>query len=187
MEAMTFHQFYNEHAPKRHNISNACVFCLGAYDWKPREKTLPHNLKHMIECLNKFVERNRIRTVETPAESLTPPDIPICGDRCRKSWWRPRDMCGRDKDRTNEYLGFYEPVFEKPDMWVEPGGVKFDARCGLGPDAYAIVMKYLQEDMHCCHLMVKHTAFEAFVRVMTPIRDKFVVLSYGCLRDGLTL
>ncbi|GBN42545.1 hypothetical protein AVEN_8583-1, partial [Araneus ventricosus] len=183
MEAMTLDDFYKEHAPKRHGLDkrSECVFCFGGYDWKRGEKRRRSNWTHMIECLNSFVKRNRIR--ETRAE--TPLQIPICGEQCRKPRLRPRDMCGRVKDRTSEYLGFYEPVFEKPDMWIEPGGVKFDARCGLGPDAYGIVKKYLQKDMKWFHLMVKHTAFDTFVREMTPIRDQFVVLSYWCLCDGL--
>ncbi|GBL73435.1 hypothetical protein AVEN_268892-1, partial [Araneus ventricosus] len=185
MNEMTMHQFYRDHARSQHNLKRIlqCVFCFGDLSWKRGEKT--HHSKHILECLKRFVDRNRIRTVETPAESVMTPDIPICGDRCRKSWCRPRDMCGRVKDRTSEYVGFYEPIFEKPDMWIEPGGVKFDARCGLGPDIYGIVKKYLQEDMKWFHFMVKHTAFETFVREMTPIRDQFVVLSYGCLCDGL--
>ncbi|GBN16676.1 hypothetical protein AVEN_224683-1 [Araneus ventricosus] len=185
MKEMTFKEFYDNHLSKQHHIRsyNRCVFC-SDHSWKRGEKTHRSNVNHLIKCLNSFVDTHRIRTYDE-IEAEIPSDIPTCGDRCRKSWWRPRDMCGRVKDRTSEYVGFYEPVFEKPDMWVTPGGVKFDARCGLGPDAYAIVMKYLQDDMHWFHLMVKHTAFEAFVRVMTPIRDQFVVLSYGCLCDGL--
>ncbi|GBM04619.1 hypothetical protein AVEN_103905-1 [Araneus ventricosus] len=184
---MTLDDFYKEHAPNRHGLTklSECVFCFGGYDWKRGEKRRRSNWTHMIKCLKSFVKRNRIR--ETPAEAPaeTPPEPPMCGEQCRKSRLKPRDMCGRVKDRTNEYLGFYEPVFEKPDMWIEPGGVKFDARCGLGPDAYGIVKKYLGKTMKWFHLMVKHNAFDTFVREMTPIRDEFVVLSYWCLCDGL--
>ncbi|GBN64430.1 hypothetical protein AVEN_83588-1 [Araneus ventricosus] len=70
-------------------------------------------------------------------------------------------------------------------MWIEAGGVKFDARFGLGPDVYAIVQRYLKGDMHWFHLMVKHNAFDTFVSALTPIKDQFVVLSYWCLCDGL--
>ncbi|GBO16048.1 hypothetical protein AVEN_100644-1 [Araneus ventricosus] len=185
MEAMTLDDFYKEHAPNRHGLTKLsdCVFCFGGYDWKRGENRHRSNWTRMIKCLKSFVQRNRIRTVETPAESVTSPEIPMCEDPCRKSRLRPRDLCGRD--RINELDDFYEPIFEKPEMWRVPGGVKLDARCGLGTDVYAIVKRYLKADLNWFHLIMKHNSFETFVREMTPIQDKFVVLSYGCLCDGL--
>ncbi|GBO40632.1 hypothetical protein AVEN_130546-1, partial [Araneus ventricosus] len=182
MEEMTLDEFYNDHAPKRHGLNKfrRCVFCFGK---RPLIKGLrQENVRHKIECLKKFVDDTRIRTndiEEIPCDTI----IPMCEDPCRTSRLRPRDMCGRD--RINELDDFYEPIFEKPEMWRMPDGVKFDARCGLGTDVYAIVKRYLKADLNWFHLMVKHNSFETFVREMTPIKDKFVVLSYGCLCDGL--
>ncbi|GBM23510.1 hypothetical protein AVEN_13328-1, partial [Araneus ventricosus] len=104
--------------------------------------------------------------------------IPLCDDACRKFRPYPRDMRGRIKDRLSEYVGFYDSVFEKPDVWRVPNGVKLNARYGLGDDVYAIVQKYLQEDLTWYHIMLKHDGFETFVREMSKIRDKFVVLPY---------
>ncbi|GBN63588.1 hypothetical protein AVEN_129337-1 [Araneus ventricosus] len=106
MKAMTLDEFYKDHAPIRHNLSkfSVCLFCFGAHGWKRGEKRHGCNWTHMIECLKRFVDANRIRTIETLP--VTTPNIPMCGDRCRKSRLIPRDMCVRVKDRTNELYDF---------------------------------------------------------------------------------
>ncbi|GFX82799.1 hypothetical protein TNCV_1699181 [Trichonephila clavipes] len=45
----------------------------------------------------------------------------------------PHSMYDRSKNPT--YVGFYDSVFEKPDMW--PRGLEFSEASGLGKDVYA--------------------------------------------------
>ncbi|GFX82798.1 hypothetical protein TNCV_1699171 [Trichonephila clavipes] len=45
----------------------------------------------------------------------------------------PHSMYDRSKNPT--YVGFYDSVFEKPDMWRR--GLEFSEASGLGKDVYA--------------------------------------------------
>ncbi|GFU97378.1 uncharacterized protein TNCV_3889931 [Trichonephila clavipes] len=93
----------------------------------------------------------------------------------------PHSLYDRRKDPT--YEGFYESVFEKPDMW--PRGLEFSAASGLGKDVHGILQRYQSQDMEWFHIMVKHDAFPIFCREMETIRDEFVLLPFWCLCDGL--
>ncbi|GFT98598.1 uncharacterized protein TNCV_5091211 [Trichonephila clavipes] len=90
-------------------------------------------------------------------------------------------MHNRSKYPT--YEGFYDSVFEKPDMW--PRGLEFSEASGLGMDVYGILQRYLSQDMEWFHIMVKHDTFPIFCRNMEKIRDEFVLLHFWCLCDGL--
>ncbi|GBN22502.1 hypothetical protein AVEN_13887-1 [Araneus ventricosus] len=145
MEEMTLDKFYNDHALKRHGLNKfrRCVFCFGK---RGLTKGLrQENVAHKIECLKKFVDDTRIRTNDI--EKIPCDTIPLCEDMCRKFRHYPRDMRGRVKDRLSEFVGFYDSIFEKPEMWRVPKGVKLNARCGFGNGVYAIVQRYLKEDL----------------------------------------
>ncbi|GBM54740.1 hypothetical protein AVEN_76248-1 [Araneus ventricosus] len=94
-------------------------------------------------------------------------------------------MRGSVKDRLNEYLDFYDSVFEKHEMWRVPDGVKFDERSGLGNDVHAMVQRCLKRYIRWYHVMLKHDGFETFVREMSKISKSFVCLPFWCLCDGL--
>ncbi|GFV61632.1 uncharacterized protein TNCV_187901 [Trichonephila clavipes] len=102
-----------------------------------------------------------------------------CG--CRDFQPVPRDMQGRRKDRVSEYVGFYDSLFEKPEMWEE--GIEFqgvwEKMCG------GMVQRYLREDLMWFHIMVKQDMFDTFRKEMEKIRDQFVLLPFWCLCDGL--
>ncbi|GFT44359.1 uncharacterized protein TNCV_5053991 [Trichonephila clavipes] len=87
----------------------------------------------------------------------------------------------RRKDRLSEYVGFYDSLFEKPEMWEE--GVEFQG--GLGKDVWGMVQRYLREDLMWFHIMVKHDMFDTFCKEMEKIRDQIVLLPFWCLCDGL--
>ncbi|GFX70755.1 hypothetical protein TNCV_1337171 [Trichonephila clavipes] len=55
----------------------------------------------------------------------------------------PHSMYDRSKDPT--YEGFYDSVFEKPDMWIR--GLEFSEASGLGKDFHGILQRYLSQDM----------------------------------------
>ncbi|GFS73056.1 uncharacterized protein TNCV_3606481 [Trichonephila clavipes] len=93
----------------------------------------------------------------------------------------PHSLYDRNKDST--YVGFYDSVFEKPDMW--PRGIEFSEASGLGKDVHGILQRYQSQDMEWFHIMVKHDAFPIFCREMETIRDEFVLLPFWCLCDGL--
>ncbi|GFW02661.1 uncharacterized protein TNCV_2456751 [Trichonephila clavipes] len=90
-------------------------------------------------------------------------------------------MQGRRKDRLSEYVGFYDSLFEKPEMWEE--GVEFQG--GLGKDVWGIVQRYLRQDLMGFHIMVRHDMFDTFRKEMEKIQDQFVLLPFWCLCDGL--
>ncbi|GFX29700.1 hypothetical protein TNCV_2750341 [Trichonephila clavipes] len=58
---------------------------------------------------------------EESEEEETVEEEEACG--CRDFQLVPREMQGRRKDRLSEYVGFYDSLFEKPEMWEE--GVEF--------------------------------------------------------------
>ncbi|GFV98918.1 uncharacterized protein TNCV_200631 [Trichonephila clavipes] len=90
-------------------------------------------------------------------------------------------MYDRSKDPT--YEGFYDSVFEKPNMWIR--GLEFSEASGLGKDVHGVLQRYLSQDMDWFYIMVKHDAFPVFCREMEKIRDEFVLLPFWCLCDGL--
>ncbi|GFU08548.1 uncharacterized protein TNCV_1272561 [Trichonephila clavipes] len=94
-----------------------------------------------------------------------------------KSW--PHEQAMNEQRPT--YVGFYDSVFEKPDMW--PRGLEFSEASGLGKDVHGILQRYLSQDMERFHIMVKHDAFPIFCREMETIRDEFVLLPFWCLCD----
>ncbi|GFX23063.1 uncharacterized protein TNCV_360771 [Trichonephila clavipes] len=67
-------------------------------------------------------------------------------------------MRGRRKDRLSEYVGFYDSLLEKLEMWEE--GVTFQN--GLGKDVWGMVQRYLRQDLMWFHIMVKHGVFDTF-------------------------
>ncbi|GFX82803.1 uncharacterized protein TNCV_1699221 [Trichonephila clavipes] len=88
-----------------------------------------------------------------------------------------------DRSKNPTYVGFYDSVFEKPDMWRR--GLEFSEASDLGKDVYGIIQRYLSQDMDWFHIMVKHEAFPIFCREMEKIRNEFVILPFWCLCDGL--
>ncbi|GFX06218.1 uncharacterized protein TNCV_642631 [Trichonephila clavipes] len=97
---------------------------------------------------------------------------------CQHFQSNPRDMAGRRKLNS---VGFYDSMFEKPEMWEE--GIEF--QCGLGIDVWGIVERYLKGDLEWFHISVKHDIFETFGWEMEKIRDQCVILPFWCLCDGL--
>ncbi|GFS62548.1 uncharacterized protein TNIN_134431 [Trichonephila inaurata madagascariensis] len=97
----------------------------------------------------------------------------VCG--CRVFQPMSREMYGRRKVRE----GFYDSVFEKPDMWEE--GIEFDN--GLGKDVRGIIQRYLNGDLVWFHIMVKHNIFDTFCKEMEMIQDQFVILPFWYLCD----
>ncbi|GFT27488.1 hypothetical protein TNCV_1275801 [Trichonephila clavipes] len=63
----------------------------------------------------------------------------VCG--CKHFQPVLREMQGRRKDRLSEYVGFYDSLLEKSEMWEE--GIKFQN--GLGKDVWGIVHRYLSK------------------------------------------
>ncbi|GFU29269.1 uncharacterized protein NPIL_321511 [Nephila pilipes] len=182
-ERMTFDHYYRQHALERHYLQSRkqCVFCVGLRRWAHGEKTQPYNVKHMVECLKRFLNDARDSTFGRNNETnVTAEAEQTC--ECKTFVSTPRDMYGRSKDRSNSC--FYDSVFEKPDMW-QCNGVEFTEASGLGKDVYGIVQRFLTGDLQWFHMMVKHDAFQIFCREMERIQDQFVVLPFWCLCDGL--
>ncbi|GFT77691.1 uncharacterized protein NPIL_628261 [Nephila pilipes] len=104
---------------------------------------------------------------------------------CQKFESTPHQTFGRRKERMNEYVRYYDSVFEKPDWWLcdEPG--EFTEESGLCKYVYSILQRFIRGDLHWFNLMVKHEAFETFCKEMEKIRDQFVLLPFWCLCDGM--
>ncbi|GFU53052.1 hypothetical protein NPIL_264541 [Nephila pilipes] len=56
-ERMTVNHFYQRHALENHRLQfrKQCVFCKGLKSWAHGEKNCPDNVKHVVECLKRFV------------------------------------------------------------------------------------------------------------------------------------
>ncbi|GFU16354.1 hypothetical protein NPIL_266141 [Nephila pilipes] len=56
-ERMTVNHFYHHHALENHRLQTRkqCLFCKGEARWAHGEKNRPANVKHVVECLKRFV------------------------------------------------------------------------------------------------------------------------------------
>ncbi|GFX43193.1 uncharacterized protein TNCV_2712371 [Trichonephila clavipes] len=178
-EPMTVRQFYSKHAVQKYNLDccKQCLFYFGRKHWPYGQKNRPENVNHVTACLQRFVEDAKIH--EETEEEETEEEEVVCG--CRHFRPGPRGMRGRRKDRLSEYVGFYDSLLEKPEMWEE--GVTFQN--GLGKDVCGMVQRYLRQDLMWFHIMVKHDVFDTFRKEMEKIRDQCVILPFWCLCDGL--
>ncbi|GFX60686.1 uncharacterized protein TNCV_4917361 [Trichonephila clavipes] len=176
-EPMTVRHFYSKHAAQKYNLNcrKQCLFCFGRKHWPYGQKNRPENVNHVTACLQRFVEDAKIHA-ETEEEET---EEVVCG--CRHFRPVPRGMRGRRKDRLIEYVGFYDSLLEKPEMWEE--GVTFQN--GLGKDVWGMVQRYLRQDLMWFHIMVKQDVFDTFRKEMEKIRDQCVILPFWCLCDGL--
>ncbi|GFT49784.1 uncharacterized protein NPIL_143161 [Nephila pilipes] len=104
---------------------------------------------------------------------------------CKKFESTPHQMLGHRKERMNEYVGFYDSVFENPDWWRCDDPVGFTEASGLGKDVYGILQRFTRGDLVWFHLMVKHDAFETFCKKMEKIRGQFTLLPFWCLCDDM--
>ncbi|GFT62205.1 uncharacterized protein TNCV_639661 [Trichonephila clavipes] len=174
---VTIRHFYGKHASEKHHLDRRkqCLFCFGRKQWPHGQKNRPENVNHVTACLQRFVEDAK----EESEEEETVEEEEECG--CRDFQPVPREMEVRRKDRLSEYVGFYDSLFEKPEMWEE--GVEFQG--GWGKDVWGMVQRYLREDLMWFHIMVKQYMFDTFRKEMEKIRDQFVLLPFRCLYDGL--
>ncbi|GFU20257.1 uncharacterized protein NPIL_480041 [Nephila pilipes] len=175
VQRMTMDQFYHHHASEQHGMQSRkeCVFCFEFKSWAHGEKQHPDNVKHVSECLQRFLNDalNASSWIEDDdAEDET------C--ECKKFKSTPHQMFGRRKERLNEYVGFYDSVFEKPDMLLYDDPVEFTEASCLGKDVYGIVQRYFRGDLVWFHILVKHDAFQTFCKEMEKIRDQFVLLLF---------
>ncbi|GFU03169.1 hypothetical protein NPIL_478991 [Nephila pilipes] len=56
-ERITVNHFYQRHAFEKHRLQypKQCVFSQGLKSWAHGEKKRPDNVKHVVECLKRFV------------------------------------------------------------------------------------------------------------------------------------
>ncbi|GFX05157.1 uncharacterized protein TNCV_1958131 [Trichonephila clavipes] len=176
---VTVGPFYSKHATQKYNLDDRkqCLFCFGRKHWPYGQKNRPENVNHVTACLQRFVKNAKIH--EETEEEETEEEEVVCG--CRHFRPVPRVMRGRRKDRLSEYVGFYDSLLEKPEMWEE--GVTFQN--GLGKDVWGMVQCYLRQDLMWFHIMVKQDVFDTFRKEMEKIRDQCVILPFWCLCDGL--
>ncbi|GFY19357.1 uncharacterized protein TNCV_4127441 [Trichonephila clavipes] len=176
---VTVRHFYSKHVAQKYNLDcrKQCLFCFGKKHWPYGQKNRPENVNHVTECLQRFVEDAKIH--EETEEEETEEEEVVCG--CRHFRPVPRGMRGRHKDRLSEYVGFYNSLLEKPEMWEE--GVTFQN--GFRKDVWGIVQLYLRQDLMWFHIMVKHDVFDTFRKEMEKIRDQCVILPFWYLCDGL--
>ncbi|GFS50692.1 uncharacterized protein TNIN_321221 [Trichonephila inaurata madagascariensis] len=122
-EPMTVRHFYGKHASQKYNLDcrKLCLFFFGRKQWPQGKKNRPENVNHVTACLQRFVK-------DAKEESEIEEEEEVCG--CRDFQPVPREMQGRRKDRLSKYVGFYDSLLEKPEMWEE--GIEFQG--GWGKD-----------------------------------------------------
>ncbi|GFW11220.1 hypothetical protein TNCV_5132311 [Trichonephila clavipes] len=84
---------------------------MGLKSWHHGQRMKCENVKHVMECLKGFVAGRK--------DDDRPPDYDSFeGVTCECKYFisLPYSMYDRSKDPT--YVGFYDSVFEKPDMWL---------------------------------------------------------------------
>ncbi|GFS73060.1 uncharacterized protein TNCV_3606501 [Trichonephila clavipes] len=147
---VTLSHFYYKHAPKTHTLDSRkqCIFCFGRRQWNHGEKNLSVNVNPIVSCLKLFVtnEKDFSAIVEAKEEDVAG-EIEVETCECQHFQSNPRDMAGRRKLNS---VGFYDSMFEKPEMWKE--GIEF--QCGLGKDVWGIVERYLKGDLEWFHIVV---------------------------------
>ncbi|GFU06909.1 uncharacterized protein NPIL_304351 [Nephila pilipes] len=181
-QRMTMDQFYHHYASEQNGVQSRkeCVFCFGFKSWAHGEKQHPDNVKHVSECLQRF-----LNDAGNASSWMEDDDAEDETCECKMIKSKPHQMFGRRKERLNEYVGFYDSIFEKPDMWLYDDPVEFTEARGLGKDVYGIVQCYFRGDLVRFHILVKHNAFQTFSKEMEKIRDQFFLLPFWCLCDGL--
>ncbi|GFU74669.1 uncharacterized protein TNCV_2648381 [Trichonephila clavipes] len=149
---------------------------MGLKSWPHGQKMKRENVQSVLECLKGFVALRK-------EDDQLPDYDSFEGVTCECKYFvsMPHSMHDRSKDST--YVGFYDSVFEKPDMW--PRRLELSEESGLGKDVYGILQSYMSQDMDWFHIMVKHDAFPIFCQEMEKIRVEFVLLPFWCLCDGL--
>ncbi|GFW90537.1 uncharacterized protein TNCV_565751 [Trichonephila clavipes] len=137
-----------------------------------KESTRP--CQSCLSCLERFAKdaKDVWAFSEKEEDEMEVEEEKVC--ECRHFQPMPREMYGRSKVRE----GFYDSLFEKPDMWEE------EMDNGLGKDVWDIIQRYLKGDLFWFHIMVKHI-FNTFCKEMEAIRDQFVILPFWCLCDRL--
>ncbi|GFX46321.1 uncharacterized protein TNCV_1234371 [Trichonephila clavipes] len=141
--------------------SNAC-FALVIDIGITGKKNHPDNINHIISCLQRFAKDAKDLWAfldeedEEMVEKTEEAEIEMC--ECQHFQPNPHDMYGRPKLNN---VGFYDSVFEKPDMWEE--GIEFNETSGLGKDVYGIIQRYLKNDMTWFHIFVKFDILIYFV------------------------
>ncbi|GFU15924.1 uncharacterized protein TNCV_2368521 [Trichonephila clavipes] len=150
-EPMTVRHIYSEHASQKHNLDcrKQSMFCFGRTKWPYGQKNLPER-KHVTAYLQRFLkdvkEEMEIEEEETVEEE-------VCG--CKDFQPMPREMQGRRKDRLSEYVGFYDSLFEKPEMSEE--GIELQA--ALGKDVWGSVERYLRQYLVWFHIMIRREMY----------------------------
>ncbi|GFW54225.1 uncharacterized protein TNCV_1560031 [Trichonephila clavipes] len=96
--------------------------------WNRGGKNLSVNVNHIVSCLKLFVtnEKDFSAIVEAKEEGVAE-EIEVETCECQHFQSNPRDMAGRRKLNS---VGFYDSMFEKPEMWEK--GIEFHG--GLGKD-----------------------------------------------------
>ncbi|GFX29685.1 uncharacterized protein TNCV_2750191 [Trichonephila clavipes] len=167
---VTVRHFYSKHAAQKYNLDGRkqCLFNFGRKHLPYGQKNRPENVNHVTACLQRFVEDAKMQEVSEEEETVEEEEA----YGCRDFQPEPSEMQGRRKDRLSEYVGFYDSLFKKPEMWEE--GVEFQG--GLGKDVWGMVQRYLREDLVWFHIMVKQDMFDTFRKELEKIRDQFVLL-----------
>ncbi|GFS53465.1 hypothetical protein NPIL_44481 [Nephila pilipes] len=132
-------------------IPQALRVLQGIKSWAHREKNCPDNVKHVLECLKRFVI---VATDESPGindeteEEVEEEEVTSAeACKCKKFESTPHQMFGSRKERMNEYVGFYDSVFENPDWWRCDDPVEFTETSGLGKDVYRILQCFIRGDL----------------------------------------
>ncbi|GFX86628.1 uncharacterized protein TNCV_1994901 [Trichonephila clavipes] len=110
-ESMTFGHYYHQHTLQENFLKHRkeCVFCMGLKSWPHGQRMKRENVQHVVECLKGFVARRK--------EDDRPPDYDLfegVSSECKYFISMPHSLYDRSKDPT--YVGFYDSVFEKPDI-----------------------------------------------------------------------
>ncbi|GFT16655.1 uncharacterized protein NPIL_239701 [Nephila pilipes] len=154
-EHITVHHFYHHHVLKQHRLQfhKQCLFCKGETRWTYGEKNRPDNVKHVVECLKRFMIVARDESPgmddDTEEEEEEEEEEVASAEACERKKFEstPHQMFGHRKERMIDYVGFYDSVFENPDWWRCDDPVEFTEASGLGKDVYGILQRFIRGDL----------------------------------------
>ncbi|GFW24898.1 uncharacterized protein TNCV_3846321 [Trichonephila clavipes] len=103
---MTVCHFYTKHAAPKHNLDyrKQCMFSFGWKYWPYGQKNCPENVNHVAACLQRFLEDAKINEEEDESETEEEEPKEEVSE-CSPFQPVPREMQGRHKDRSSEYVG----------------------------------------------------------------------------------
>ncbi|GBN16677.1 hypothetical protein AVEN_224684-1 [Araneus ventricosus] len=79
-------------------------------------------------------------------------------------------------------IGFYDPVFQRPEVWEHHTSVRFSKESGLGEEVGGMFQKF--DQFKWFQMYINPFLFVYFVEAFKEYQAHFTVVPFWCLCDG---